>query len=223
MAAAPALRDPPAEMPMKRLLPVLAIVALCVAVPARAQKIYKCRNEKGEIYYSQSYDTVRCAGGGARLNQQGVAVKEYDRVKTAEELAADKAAAAQKAEADRIAAEQAKSDQVLLMSYANEDDLKRAHVQEMQMIDTAVATAKLQLENQQRTLASLLSLAAEAERAKKPVPENIAKSIGKVRSQIEEQNTFMVRQEEIRAQSSKDFEAVLARYRDLVAKQAARH
>lgn len=207
---------------MMRALPLLVLAALALAGPAQAQKIYKCKNDKGEIYYSQAYDAVRCAGGGAQLNEQGVAVRQIDRVKTAEEVAADKAAAAERAEADRIAAEQRQADQVLMMSYANEDELKRVHEQQLQVIDTAVATARLQLANQQRSLAELLAVAAESERAKRPVPDNIATSIGNVRKQIEDQNAFITRKDGERAQATVEFEARLARYRQLVAEQEAR-
>ncbi len=206
---------------MKRILPALAVLALFVAAPAHAQqKIYKCTNDKGEAYFTSAYDPVRCAGGGSQLNAQGVAVRKFERVKTAEELAAEKAAAEEQAEAERVAAEQKAADQVLLMSYATEDDLTRSHQQELQMIDTAVATAKLQLESQQRTLAELLAVAAESERAKKPVADNIAKSIGTARSQIEAQNAFMVRKDAERLEAAKTYEETLARYREIVARHA---
>lgn len=207
---------------MDRFTPLLVLAALVLAAPVHAQKIYKCKNEKGEIYYSQAFDRARCAGGGAQLNQQGLAVREIPRVKSAEELAAEKQAAAEKAEADRIAAEQAESDRILLTAYGNEDELKRVHDQQMEMIDTAVETAKLQLANQQRSLADLLAVAAESERAKKPVPENIAKSISTVRRQIEDQNATITRKEAERVTSTAEFEAKLARYRKLVEAQKAR-
>jgi hypothetical protein len=207
---------------MVRALSLLVLATLALAGPAQAQKIYKCKNEKGELYYSQSYDPVRCAGGGAQMNSQGVAVRQIDRVKTAEELAADKAAAAERAEADRIAAEKRQVDQVLMMSYANEEELKRVHEQQLQVIDTAVATAKLQLANQQRTLADLLAVAAESERAKKPVPDDIAANIGTVRKQIEEQNAFITRKDGERVEATAEFDAKLVRYRELVAEQKSR-
>jgi hypothetical protein len=207
---------------MKRVTPLLVLATLALAGPAHAQKIYKCKNEKGEIYYSQAYDPARCGGGGAQLNNQGVAVRQIPRVKSAEEIAAEQKAAAEKAEADRIAAEQAESDRILLTAYGNEDELKRVHDQQMQMIDTAVETAKLQLANQQRSLADLLSVAAESERAKKPVPENIAASISTVRRQIEDQNATITRKEAERVTATAEFEAKIARYRKLVEAQKAR-
>lgn len=207
---------------MKRVTPLLVLATLALAGPAQAQKIYKCKNDKGEIYYSQAYDAARCAGGGAQLNEQGVAVRQIPRVKSAEELAAEKQAAAEKAEADRIAAEKAEADRILLTAYGNEDELKRVHDQQMEMIDTAVETAKLQLANQQRSLADLLAVAAESERAKKPVPDNIANSIGTVRRQIEDQNATITRKEAERVTATAEFEAKLDRYRKLVEAQKAR-
>lgn len=206
---------------MKRIPFALSLLALALAGPAQAQKIYKCKNDKGEIFYTQSYDPVRCAGGGSQLNDQGVAVKNIPRVKTAEEKAAEAAAAAAKAETDRIVAEQKAADQVLLMSYASEEDLVRAHQQELQMFDTTIETAKLQVENQQRTLADLLGAAAESERAKKPVPEKIAQSIATVRGQIEAQNAVILRKEQERLQASKEAEERLARYRKLIEEREA--
>jgi hypothetical protein len=204
---------------MKAWFVAIAIGLLAASAPASAQKIYKCKNDKGEIFYTQSYDPVRCAGGGSQLNDQGLAVKNIPRVKTAEEKAAEKAAAEKQAELDRIAAEQKRSDQVLLMSYANEEDLKRSHEQQLNAIDTSVQTAKLQLENQQRTLADLLAAAAESERAKKPVPENVSKSIATVRAQIETQNQTIVSKESEKKAAQVEFDAKLERYRALVAKQ----
>jgi hypothetical protein len=202
-----------------RISIAIAAVLLICAAPAQAQKIYKCKNDKGEVFYTQAYDPVRCAGGASELNNQGVAVRQIERVKTPEEVAADKAAAAAKAEAERLAAIQKQADQVLLLSYSNEDDLKRSHEQQVLAIDTTVNTAKLQLDNQHRSLADLLAVAAESERSKKPVPETVAKNIATVRRQIEEQNALIARKQAEKKQAAGEFDAKLARYRALVAKQ----
>src|SRR5688572_13941002 len=77
------------------------VLAVFACDPASAQKIYKCKNEKGEIFYSQSFDPKQCGGGGSQLNADGIAVKEFERRKTPEELAAEKEAAAKLAEDQR--------------------------------------------------------------------------------------------------------------------------
>ena len=205
---------------MTRQILALAIGLAFAAGAQAAGKMYKCVNAQGQIEYRQTFDPKTCNQGGAQLNDQGLAVKQIAKPKTPEEIAAEKAAAAAAAEEQRKVEEQKREEQVLLMSYASEDDLKRGHDQQMQAIDTAIATANLQLGNQQKSLAELLASAAEAERANKPVSESVAANIATVRKQIEEQNTFIARKEAEKEVSETDFQRKLARYREVVARNA---
>ncbi|HET7845133.1 MAG TPA: DUF4124 domain-containing protein [Xanthomonadales bacterium] len=197
-------------------------IGLALAPGAQAAKMYKCVNAQGQIEYRQTYDPRTCNQGGAQLNDQGLAVKKIDRPKTAEEIAAEKAAAAAKAEEQRKVEERQREEQVLLMSYSSEDDLKRGHDQQLGAIDTAIATANLQLVNQQKSLADLLSSAAESERANQPVPQALADNITKVRQQIEEQNTFIARKEAEKADAEAEFARKLAHYREVVERNSAK-
>lgn len=199
------------------------LLAAGAATNAYAAKIYKCKNDKGEIYYSQTFDRVRCSGGGAEMNEQGLTVKTIERQRTPEEIAADKERAAAEAEAKRQADAQRQADQVLLLSYASEDDLKRAHEQQQQVIDQAIFAARMSVQNQEKSLAELLGSAAEAERAGNPVPDTVTKNIAMVRRQIEEQNAFILKKEGEKKGAAVDFDAKLARYRALIEKQMEGH
>lgn len=203
---------------MKVLAVAMALTLAGFAGGAGAA-IYKCKNEKGEIYYSQTFQASRCAGGGAQLNEQGMPVRTIERRKTPEELAAEKAEAERKAEQKRLDDAQVQADRVLMQSYANEDDLKRAHEQEMQAIDSSIATAKMQLVSQQKAMNDFLGVAAESERAGKAVDPVVVKNITTVRDQIEEQNVMIARKEAEREASNAVFEERIARYRQLTAKQ----
>lgn len=199
-------------------------IGLALAASAQAAKMYKCKNAQGQVEYRQTYDPKLCSQGGSQINDQGLAVKQFERPKTQEELAAEKAKAEAEAAAKAEVEEQKRQDQVLLMSYASEDDLKRGHEQQMQAIDTAIATANLQLGNQQKSLAELLGSAAESERANQPVPDALAANIATVRKQIEEQNTFIARKEAEKVEAEAEFARKLAKYRDVVERNAeARH
>jgi hypothetical protein len=200
---------------------LLILAALAWAQPAAAAQIYKCKNEKGEIYYAQAYDPARCGGGGAQLNEQGLAVRTIERRKTAEELAAEKAQAEAEAEARRKLEADRQADQVLLMSYASADDLKRAHQEQLDVIDQAIATARIQAESQQKSLAELLASAAESERAGKPIPDAVTKSIANVRGTIEQQHAVAAKREAERAAATAEFEARLKRYETLKARNQA--
>ncbi len=200
----------------------LGLALLTLLSTSVEAKIYKCKNAAGETYYSQTYDPKLCGGGGSQLNDQGVSVRAIERQKTPEEIAAEKAAAEKAAEIKAKADAEAKADQVLMMSYANEGDLQRAHDQELQMIDSSVATAKLQLANQQKALAEFLASAAESERAGNPVSEAVAANIATVRKQIEDQNAFIAEKDQEKAASAKAFAVKLERFRELKARQVQR-
>jgi hypothetical protein len=74
--------------------------------------------------------------------------------------------------------------------------------------------------SQEKSLAELLANAAEAERAGRAVPDTVASGIARVRKQIEDQNAFIARKEAEKQVVNKDFEAKLARYKELTAKVA---
>jgi hypothetical protein len=202
---------------IRRIAPVALVVLALFASSEAAAKIYKCKNAKGEIYYSQTYNAANCAGGGAQLNEQGMAVRQIERQKSAEEIAAEKAEKERVAEAQRVADEAKQADQVLLMSYASAADLERAHAQEVQVIETSIATTQLQVRSQEKSMAELLASAAEAERAGRPVPDAVAAGIARVRVQIEGQNAFIARKEAEKQATGKVFAAKLARYKELTA------
>jgi hypothetical protein len=199
----------------------LPLLLLLAAAPASATSIYKCKDESGNIYYSQSFDPAKCGAGGAELNEQGMAVREIERRKTPEELAAEKAAAEIAAEAERRQQAQQQADRVLLMSYATEDDLRRSNQQELEVIESAIQTGRLQMARQERALADLLASAADAERAGQTVSADLSARIDVVRGQIEDQRAFITRKLAEQAQSNLEFTMRLIRYREMRARQEA--
>lgn len=208
---------------MKSIAVVAAIaLAAFAADGAAAQvkgKIYKCRNEKGEIFYSQAYDPKLCGGGGAQLNDAGVEVRAIERTKTPEELATERAAAERDAEAKRIEAEVKRQDDVLMQSYPTEAELILAHENELRAIDGVLRTQEKSAVGYEEILNELLASAAESERAGKPVPAALAKRIDGVRADIETQRNAIERKREERAASAAAHATRLARYRELKARQ----
>lgn len=199
----------------------LALALLIAAAPATATSIYKCKDEAGNIYLSQTFDPARCAGGGAEINERGNVVREIERRKTPEELAAEEAAAAAAAEAEQRRQAQAQADRVLLMSYASEEELRRSNAQELEVIESAIQTGRLQMARHERHLAELLAQAADLERAGQTVPADLAGRIDAVRAQIEESRAFVTRKRAEKAQSTLEFTLRLVRYRELRARQEA--
>jgi hypothetical protein len=203
------------------LLVSTALLAVAFSAGAgEARKTYKCLNGKGEIYYSDHYDPERCKGGGAQLNSEGIQVRKIDRQMTPEEVAEAKEKAAREAEEQRVAEKQAHADRVLLQTFANEDELTRAHQKELAQVDTEMTAGRAALKAQEKNLTELLNMAADAERAGQKVPAGVTKNIGIVRRQVDSQKTFILRKQTQKDDLDRSYQAQLARYRELVSQKA---
>ena len=204
-------------------LALVAIALAALAAPAVAapdkQKIYKCKNASGETFYSQSYDPKQCGEGGSQLNSAGVQVRTIERQKTAEELAAEREAAATAADAARAVAEIKRQDDVLMQSYPTEKDLIAGHEQELRALDGVIRTQDMSAQSYESTLNQLLGNAAESERAGKPVPKPLAKRIDGVRADLEIQRQAIEKKQAERAATKGEFATRLARYRELKLRQ----
>ncbi|MBI2398595.1 MAG: DUF4124 domain-containing protein [Xanthomonadales bacterium] len=203
------------------ILTSLFVLGMVAAAPADAGKLYKWVDEKGNVHYSDKVPPEAAKLARKEMNEAGVTVKQVERAKTQEELAAEAAQKIKDEEARKIAEAQAQADRALMLSYNTEDDLIRAREQELGVIDANMATAKLTMASQEKNLSELLAHAADYERNKKPVPKNVADSIASVRAQIESQQKSLTEREASKETVRLDYEAKLARWRELAAKSAA--
>ncbi len=194
------------------------IGSVLLASSAVQAKIYKCTDNTGKVFYSQSYDPKLCGGGGSQLNEQGLEVKKLERQKTPEEIQAERAQAKRDAEAKVIADAQAQQDRALMMSYTSEADLARARDQELEVVQASVNTTKLSLASQEKALAEILAHAAGFERAKQPVPRVTADQLKVVRQQIDTTNRQLTERQAERKRIEASYATKFARYRELKAK-----
>ena len=215
----PVSKGNPTTMIRTVLAAAILVASGCAFAADPGKKIFKCKNEKGEVYYSQSYDAKFCGGGGAQMNSAGIAVKQIDRIKSPEEIEADKLAATKAAEAKRIQDAKNKADNVLLLSYPGEADLLRAHQNELDAVDGVIKTTELSIVSHEKVLAELLSAAADAERAKQPVPETLTTRIDGVRKELESQRALIARKNGEKAEMVAAYDQRLKRFRELKAKQ----
>lgn len=207
---------------MKRILITSALVVAALAAGdafAQAKKIYKCKNEKGETFYSNSFDPKQCSGGGAQMNEAGIEVRAIERRKTPEELAAEREAIAVAAEQERLLAERKRQDDVLMQSYPTEADLERAHASDLRGFDGMIRTQEMSAASYEAILNELLASAAESERAGQAVPPTVAKRIESVRDDLDTQRKAIERRRAERAEAEAEHAARLARYRELKARQ----
>lgn len=185
----------------------------------KPKKLYKWVDENGKVHFSDTVPADQLKKGRQEIS--GASVKTVDRQKTPEELAAEKLAAEKAAELKKIEDAQAQADNALVQSYATEADLLRARDQELEVVESTLATNRLGIASHEKALTDMLASAAEFERAKKPIPARVTESISSIRKDLEEQRRMLADREARKAQIAKDYEAKVARFRALKAKAAA--
>jgi hypothetical protein len=202
-----------------RIVPVLlvATLSLCLAEAASAQKkkLYRWTDDKGEVHYTDQLPPEAAQRARDQLNDAGRAVERVERAMTPEERAIAEAEKQRLLEEQRVAEEQAKMDAVLIGSYPTEADLARAYKERFDLVERSIESAQIGIGSQEKSLTDLLAHAAGLERNGKPVPEGVAKSILTTRRQVDEQRAFLAKREAERAELQKEYDGVLARYREL--------
>jgi len=207
---------------MNRPLATLTLALACaLALPfANAQKLYRWVDADGKVHYSDTIPPSEVDRARDQLNEQGRTVESVSRALTAEEQA-EAAQAAKVAEEERKAKEaQAHMDKMLLTSYGEESDLKRAYDERFDLVKQSIESAKVGIRSQEGSLADLLAHAAKLEREGTPVGENIKKSIELSRSQVAQQAAYLEKRESEQIALQKEYDQTLARYRRLKAEAA---
>jgi len=207
------------------LLAVLAWLVACpswAAAPGQPHNRYKWRDSEGNLHYSDALPAEAAKYGYEVVNAQGIVIRRVERAKTAEERTAAKAELAKAQAAKDAEATRVRTDQQMLAAFPTEDDLKRAQHQQSEMLEQNLTSARISLQSQEKSLAELLGHAAELDSSGKPVPQTLAKRIGDMRKQVEDQRAYIARKETERTSTIARFDDEVAHYRDLKAKLAER-
>ncbi|MBM2829464.1 MAG: uncharacterized protein HW411_254 [Gammaproteobacteria bacterium] len=198
---------------MKSITRLLLILfsLITIAFAMSTQAAIKCwTNKDGVKECGDRIPPEYSQTGHQELNKQGLVVDETERAKTGEELEEAKKLAAVKAEEDRIAAEQAKKDQILLDTFSSVDDLQMARDGKIAAIESSISLAQKRNEKMQQDLDKWVEKAAAEERSGKAPPEDLLKDIETLRGNIENNNAFIAEkhaeQETVKAAYTKDIE-----------------
>ena len=155
---------------------VLGILLVLAVAPASAQqRLYKCKDDKGKTYYTQT-PPAECLGKDMdELSKQGMVVKKREAALTPEQLAAREAEDKRKKEEEAIAKEERRKNQALLNTYSSEKDIEDSRQRALRQAEAATKeTEKRMTEAQKRTQ----TLAAEKEfYLKKPMPKKLQDDI----------------------------------------------
>ena len=123
-------------------------------------------------------------GGHEEISNSGVKIKVTERAKTPEELEEARRHAADLAERERVArvqaAEQLAHDQVLLQTFATEEDLLLARDGKLAVIESRIKLAQNRVAKMETNLEQLKAQAAQQERAGRTVAADLQERIAKV-------------------------------------------
>jgi hypothetical protein len=203
---------------MRKLVYAVAI-SLATVLTAHAQKAngirYHWQDAKGLSHYSDSLTAEAMKYGYDLVNDRGYVVRHVERQLSPEERAAAEKLAAEQATQHRAEEARRRADLQMLNAYGDEADLKQAQKEELDTIDQQINTTQLNLRSQEKTLADLLSRAADMERAKETVPRYLADRIADPRSVVAGQRAALERQQAHRDTAAQEAARQLERYRAL--------
>jgi hypothetical protein len=206
---------------MKAKLICVAVLAAVVAGGALAQKkpgskLYRWVDKEGKVHYDDALPPEAVNQARKEFNAKtGAVAAEVERALTDEERAAAAAAAQQEANAAKLAEEQRHQEEVMMATYSNENDMRRAYGERISLLKTTLESTDVSIRNVRENLAMMLSQASEAELAGRKVPEERAAAIRELHNEFLRQQQFQFnRRGELDALNS-EFARMLTRYREL--------
>jgi len=161
---------------LKPTIVILGILLALAQASASAQaKLYRCKDDKGKTYYTQT-PPAECLGKEMdELSKQGTVVKKREAALTAEQIAAREAEDKRKKEEEVAAKEEKRKNQALLNTYSSAKDIEDGRQRALKQSEVASKEIEKRIaEAQKRTV----TLASEKEfYAKKPMPKKLQDDI----------------------------------------------
>ena len=196
----------------------LFILSLLLPGIVEASKLYKWKDEKGVVHYSDRLPPDP-DNAHQQLNEHGHLVDAVPRALTPEE----KAAAAEELRQAKLLRQQRaeqearirQRDRILLQTFTTERDLLLARDDRLNAIDSSI---NLAVSNNARLQERMTTLQARIERLQaqnKTVSENLLKQMAIYQAQTEKNQKFITLKQEQRQVLQQQFDADLARYREL--------
>ena len=200
-------------------LALITGIALGAGTPSAQAKILCWKNHEGVRECGNAVPPEFAQKSIERKSSMGLTVEKTERAKTQEELDNERTKTERmrqkKREADRLAAEQARKDRVLLQTFTTEEDLRLATDGKIAVIDSRVKHSKQLTAKFEKTRDEMQGEAAQFERRGKKVPPELTKKIDDIQSQIDNNLAQIAKRNQERLHVQQQYETDLARYREL--------
>lgn len=208
---------PTTRLPVTRLLTTMLLLALASGAAAqdKAKKLY-CWNENGRKICGDALPAEAASSARTEFNaKSGLRSGRVERALTADERLAAATAEAEAARAAEIDAARVRRELAMVESYATEAELRVAFQERIDLLDETVKASRLAIDNLRQSLLGLLRQAGDLELAGKPVPAAIAANVANQHRDLRRQQAIVITQLRERAALGGEFDAAMARYREL--------
>lgn len=182
----------------KPSLALLCLGLLAAAPAAAQQRMYKCVDAKGKVYYTQ-VPPAECLGRETlELNKSGMLIRRNKppSVLSPEQLRAQEETRRKKIEEEEQAKEERRKNLALLNTYPSETDIEEARARALSEAKTAIADTEKHILNAHKRKKDL-----ETEKEfylKKPVPAKLRQAIADNEVEIKNQTGLLeVKKKEI--------------------------
>ena len=195
---------------------LLAFLAGGALAQDKQKKLYRWVDKNGQVHYGDSVPAEYAEQDRDVLNRQGVKVGREEGTITPEEAKA-------KAAEDKAARDEQKRklrDRVLLQTYQSVQELEVLRDNRLDLVDAQLTIQEQSLSNLRAQRAQIQRTAARfapvnTDPSAQPLPEELAADLERSASDIQTQETNLVRRREERENIRQTFEADIARYKEL--------
>ncbi len=156
---------------MKSLIVLACLASVAFALPAQAQqnRMYKCVDGAGKVYYSDKMNPD--CGQSAELNRQGVVMKKKEVAKPGQMPKDDPVAVLKNSK------EQERKDRALMATYTTEEEIDAARDRSLAIPAQGTKSAEVKLEKANAHLTELKKQADTLATQKKPLPASLLEEV----------------------------------------------
>ncbi len=198
------------------------VLYLCLLVPLGSLQanqntmFYRWVDKAGKVHYSDKVNPDHAGYRRDQINDQGVTVKTIERPKTREELAKERKLLKLRHHQQKLIAQQAARDRLLLFTF---DDVTDSLGDKLATIDAKLKIINASIGQLKKQLGEQRKSAAQWEKSGRAVPQTVLFKISEIESQISSYQSAVKQHTVKRLQLQEKYARDTQRYKKLVSHQ----
>lgn len=201
---------------MQKSLVFASLLVMCAANGgALAGQVYKWTDKDGNVHYSNTPPPAAAQRERQVLDENGNVTDVLAAPMTPEEIAAAEKRKAELEHQERLAADQAAKDNMLLQTYTGVDEMEMARDGRIAALGAQIKVVSGTISSLQTRLADLGQRADTVRAAGNPVPDALQKDIDDTRAELLDNQKFLIARKAEQEQIREKFAADIARFKEL--------